>query len=299
MGGEMHWRYQNINIPTEVVRTVVAISELGSFSKAGARLGLSQPAISAQMKRLQMLVGGDVFERTGAGISLTPKGRLVLTQARKLLEANDQILSIGGGDQDSQTVRLGLTAIFVDQFLSNWPTIQSTQVSIICDHSAELAKAFANGYLDIGCLVYPIATNEVSEEIFAWNEEFVWVRGRDFVLRPGNPIPLIGWPGSPLDAAMMAAIEKAGLSYRFALTSADHHVRTSAVATGVGLIALPLRQAVAPLVVAKEYYLPELKPIRAGIVVRKNFDREKVEPLIDALKSLAPALASTENQSVA
>ena len=111
MGGEMHWRYQNINIPTEVVRTVVAISELGSFSKAGARLGLSQPAISAQMKRLQMLVGGDVFERTGAGISLTPKGRLVLTQARKLLEANDQILSIGGGDQDSQTVRLGLTAI--------------------------------------------------------------------------------------------------------------------------------------------------------------------------------------------
>lgn len=99
-GSKMHWRYQNINIPTEVVRTVVAISELGSFSKAGARLGLSQPAISAQMKRLQMLVGGDVFERTGGGLSLTPKGRLVLTQARKLLEANDQILSIGGGDQD-------------------------------------------------------------------------------------------------------------------------------------------------------------------------------------------------------
>jgi DNA-binding transcriptional LysR family regulator len=293
----MHWRYQNINIPTEVVRTVVAISELGSFSKAGMRLGLSQPAISAQMKRLQMLVGGDVFERTGAGISLTPKGRLVITQARKLLEANDQILSIGGTDQDTQTVRLGLSAIFVDQFLGNWPTIQSAQVSIICDHSAELAKAFANGYLDIGCLIYPITTDEVSEEIFTWNEEFVWVRGRDFVLRPGSPIPLIGWPGSPLDATMMTGIEKAGLSYRFALTSADHHVRTSAVATGVGLIALPLRQVVAPLVVAKEYYLPELKPIRAGIFVRKNLDREKVAPLIDALKALAPA--SAENKSVA
>src|SRR5580692_11183677 len=105
----MHRRYQYINIPTEIIRTVIAISELGSFSKAGAKLGLSQPAISAQMKRLQGLVSGDVFEKAGGGISFTPMGRLILTHAKKLLDANDQILSIGGAENDAQQIRLGLS----------------------------------------------------------------------------------------------------------------------------------------------------------------------------------------------
>ena len=79
----MHRRYLHINIPTEIVRTIVVISETGSFSKAGEKLGLSQPAISAQVKRLQILVGGNIFEKVTGGVSLTPKGKLVLSQARK------------------------------------------------------------------------------------------------------------------------------------------------------------------------------------------------------------------------
>ena len=43
----MHRRHQHLNIPIEIVRTVVAISETGSLSKAGDRLGLSQPAIKS------------------------------------------------------------------------------------------------------------------------------------------------------------------------------------------------------------------------------------------------------------
>ena len=46
--GEMHRRYDGINIPIEIVRTLVAIADLGSYSKAGEKLGLSQPAISAR-----------------------------------------------------------------------------------------------------------------------------------------------------------------------------------------------------------------------------------------------------------
>jgi DNA-binding transcriptional LysR family regulator len=140
-----------------------------------------------------------------------------------------------------------------------------------------------------------MTTDEVTEEIFSWNEDFVWVRSRDFVLRHGSPIPLIGWPGSPQDITMTASIEKAGLAYRFVLTSGDHHTRVAAVAAGVGLMTLPQRQVASPLVVAKEYYLPDLKPIRAGIFVRKNVDREKIGPLIDALKALAPPSAQVKS----
>jgi len=285
----MHRRYQYTNIPTEIIRTVVAISELGSFSKAGAKLGLSQPAISAQMKRLQGLVSGDVFEKAGGGISFTPMGKLILTYAKKLLDANDQILSIGGAENDAQPIRLGLSTAFIVQFLDSLPSVKlDSQMSIACDHSAGLAKAFADGYLDIVCLAMPEPPMDLGEVIFAWEEETVWLRSRDFVLGHGSPIPLIGWPGSPQDASMMSAIEKAGLAYRFVLTSPDHHVRISAVAAGIGIMAMPLRLLAAPLVVAKEYYLPKLNPVRALIMVRENFDTGGITSLIDALKALAP-----------
>jgi DNA-binding transcriptional LysR family regulator len=81
----MHRRYEGINIPIEVIRTLVAISDLGSYSRAGAKLGLTQPAISAQVKRAQAMVGGALFERTGPGaIGLTPLGGLVLRHARTM-----------------------------------------------------------------------------------------------------------------------------------------------------------------------------------------------------------------------
>ena len=70
------YRRQHVNIPIEIVRTVVAISETGSLSKAGERLGLSQPAISSQVKRLQNLVGGALFVKTANGTTTTELGKL-------------------------------------------------------------------------------------------------------------------------------------------------------------------------------------------------------------------------------
>src|ERR1700748_1798292 len=97
----MYRRHEFINIPIEILRTVVAVGETGSFSKAGTRLGLSQPAISAQVKRLQILVGGPVFAKTAGGMTFTDRGQRVLGYARRLIEINDQILSLGGSMHES------------------------------------------------------------------------------------------------------------------------------------------------------------------------------------------------------
>ncbi len=44
------------NIPTELLRTLVAVVDLRSFTKAAQSLGVTQPAVSAQIKRLQGLL---------------------------------------------------------------------------------------------------------------------------------------------------------------------------------------------------------------------------------------------------
>src|ERR1700728_3224607 len=113
----MYRRNQHVNIPIEIVRTVVAISETGSLSKAGERLGLSQPAISSQIKRLQNLVGGSLFVKTANGTGTTDLGKLALRQARIILEANDQLLRLGGNNVGPQPLRLGLSTLFVNQFI--------------------------------------------------------------------------------------------------------------------------------------------------------------------------------------
>ena len=63
-----------INIPTDLLRTFVAVVDLRSFTKAAASLGVTQPAVSAQIKRLQFLIGDDIFDRSTHGVSLTPAG---------------------------------------------------------------------------------------------------------------------------------------------------------------------------------------------------------------------------------
>jgi Bacterial regulatory helix-turn-helix protein, lysR family len=128
----MHRRHQHLNIPIEIVRTVVAISEIGSLSKAGDRLGLSQPAISSQIKRLQGLMGGALFLKTANGTTTTELGKLALLQARRILEANDQLLRLGGNTGGTQPLRLGLSTLFVQRFRRGSPRSKPASASPRC-----------------------------------------------------------------------------------------------------------------------------------------------------------------------
>ena len=80
------------NIPTELLRTLVTVVDLRSFTKAAHSLGVTQPAVSAQIKRLQTLLGGELLDKRAPGVALTPKGEAVVRHARRLLSVNDQIL---------------------------------------------------------------------------------------------------------------------------------------------------------------------------------------------------------------
>src|SRR5580692_12143520 len=128
----MNPRHAHTNIPIEIIRTIVAIAELGSFSKAAERLSLSQPAISAQVKRLNSLIGGPVFHTGTSGVTFTPTGTLVLAHARRIVEANDRILALGGSTSETRPLRFGLSNTFAELFLRAWrPTKTEEPVSII------------------------------------------------------------------------------------------------------------------------------------------------------------------------
>src|SRR5437868_15229261 len=97
-----------INIPTELLRTLVAVVDLRSFTKAAHSLGVTQPAVSAQIKRLQYLLGFDLLDKSAPGVSLTARGEVVVGHARRMLLINDSILELTSGSPSVQTIRVGI-----------------------------------------------------------------------------------------------------------------------------------------------------------------------------------------------
>ena len=97
------------------LKVVCAIADTGSVTKAASRLGLAQPALTAQLQRIERILGGTLFERDRRGARPTALGELVLSRARVLLPAMKGLrddaarLAGAGPDNGMDRYRLGST----------------------------------------------------------------------------------------------------------------------------------------------------------------------------------------------
>lgn len=73
------------------LKIFIAVIETGSFTKAAAQLGISQPAVSQNIAELERILGGDLFERSYGSISLTPKGEVFKNYAFKIIKAYESV----------------------------------------------------------------------------------------------------------------------------------------------------------------------------------------------------------------
>lgn len=74
------------------LKVVCAIADAGSVTKAAAELGVAQPALTAQLARIERALGGPLFERDHRGARTTALGDLVVSRARMLLPAMSGLL---------------------------------------------------------------------------------------------------------------------------------------------------------------------------------------------------------------
>ncbi len=73
-------------------KTFIMVSELGSFSHAAERLGITQPAVSFQIQALEKSYGEVLIDRSGATIKLTEAGEIFLEHATEITETNEALL---------------------------------------------------------------------------------------------------------------------------------------------------------------------------------------------------------------
>lgn len=89
---------------------VVAIGDYGTFSRAAEACGVTQPALSAQVRRLEVSLGVDLFERRPSGVMATAAGDRVIELARRVVGSVDQVVDAAQSLQDPLrgTVRMGV-----------------------------------------------------------------------------------------------------------------------------------------------------------------------------------------------
>ncbi|MCY4665977.1 MAG: LysR family transcriptional regulator [Acidimicrobiaceae bacterium] len=78
-----------MDLSLRTLRYFVAVAEVRHFGRAAERLMISQPGLSQQIKRFERQVGCKLLERSRAGVRPTAAGRVLLEEARVLLERSD------------------------------------------------------------------------------------------------------------------------------------------------------------------------------------------------------------------
>jgi DNA-binding transcriptional LysR family regulator len=104
------------------LRVLVALAREGTFTDAAIELGLSQPAVSRSLARLEQLVGVELVARTTRSLELTPAGQAAIVAAVAALDAIDTFVAVARGTL--RPLRLGYTwAAFgrhTDRVLRMW-----------------------------------------------------------------------------------------------------------------------------------------------------------------------------------
>lgn len=82
-----------MGLDISLLETFALVADLGSFSGAARRLGLTQPAVSFQVKALEKELGASLIDRSHGRVVLTPAGRTAYTHAKKILADREELLA--------------------------------------------------------------------------------------------------------------------------------------------------------------------------------------------------------------
>jgi DNA-binding transcriptional LysR family regulator len=251
-------------LDTTQLRSLVAIAETGSFTRAASKVNLTQPAISLQIKRLEEQVGRKLIERSGRKLTLTHEGEVLLGYARRILALHSEAEGILGDAEMGGVVRFGAPEYFdtgvlsmaLAHFRRQHPAVQ-LEVTIAL--GPDLRQLFESGQLDVAILNVEPGTRKGT---LLGRDDRVWVAGSDFQRVREAAMPLVLYTSS-CDWRRLATdlLDKHGIAWTVALTSSGVAGLSAGVDAGLGVSVMAAKNVgKRRRCVEAEYGLPRLPP---------------------------------------
>jgi LysR family transcriptional regulator, hydrogen peroxide-inducible genes activator len=145
------------------LRYLVAVADLRHFGRAAARCFVSQPTLSAQLKKLEQSLGVQLIERAPNAVSLTATGEEVVARARRILEASDEVVTLARSQRDPLAGRLRVALLptigpyllpqVAPQIRRSLPRLQ---LQLYEYQTAPMLEKLHGGELDVGILALPV-----------------------------------------------------------------------------------------------------------------------------------------------
>src|SRR5262245_13118292 len=236
------------------LRSFCEIARERSFTRAAARLALTQPAISLQMKALEEELGEPLLVRHRTRLRLTPAGELLYQHAQAVLTsleaARADITAFHQGLRGhvrlatSDTNSLYILPEVLRQFRECYPQVR---IDIRDKMSSQVLQLVVDHEVDFGLATLPLRHPQVTTEVLCTREDVV-------ICAPGSPLarealvslaqvspyPLLALArGSTSRQLLEVAFQQAGVPMQVAMNLGNIEVIKRFVAIGLGLAIVP------------------------------------------------------------
>ena len=236
------------------LRCFLAVAEHRHFTRAARELGLAQPSVSAQVRGLEVDLGGELFHRMKGNVTLTPAGEALLPFARRILAdvdaARSEVADVGGLARGriaigaTPSLAATLAPIVLARFHEAHPGIA---LALREAGSGDLVAALEEGSVDIALVILPVRHDVIETQALLREELVVAVarthplaRRRTLAVGELRDVPLVMFrEGYDLRTATEAACHAAGFAPLFAVDGGEMDGVLALTAAGVGASIVP------------------------------------------------------------
>ena len=273
-----------------LLQTFLAVAETGSFTQAGARLGISQPTVSQHVRRLETAVARTLVARDTRGVALTDNGDAMAGFARTILAAHATADAYFSGAATRGRLRFGaaddLAITQLPRILRDFRRLHpQVNLELTVNQSSPLLRRVHAGQLDL--VFIKQTAGESAEGTRVATDQMVWMAQDGIALEPGEPVPLIAYQAPSISRQMaIDALEAAGRTWRITCNTRDVNGVLAAVRAGIGVAVFPHSLIPADLVkVSQRLSLPELPAVDYVLIANPTVQREPIDALTNAILS--------------
>ena len=155
---------QGVDIKLKDLRYLVAVADTRHFGRAAEKCFVSQPTLSAQLKKLEDYLGVQLIERQPKNVSLTEAGEQIVSRARRMLEASEEVVTLARAHRDPLAGRLRVALLpTIGPYLL--PRVSQPirkglprlELRLYEYQTEQILERLESGEIDLGILALPIA----------------------------------------------------------------------------------------------------------------------------------------------
>ena len=260
----------------DLLRTLVAIAETGSFSAAAGVVLRTPSAVSMQVKKMEELLGRPVFIRDSRSVALTADGAFLLEHARRMLAMNRDAVARFVQPEIEGVVRLGAPDDVAERFLVDMlrrfaDSHPNVSVNVIVEESERMITKLKESTLDMAIVTCSAGGEDCVEEVLH-REQLVWATCKCGVAAEQTPLPVSVWDETcTWRKVAISALEEEGREWRLAFQSAHLSGQRAAILADLAVAPIPESSIAGDVVeVPARFNLPKLPQYALGLLFSDN-----------------------------